>query len=79
MVAGGALLVAVGLAAIVLWPMDPTPYRRMSASGEMLDRDGRLLHAFLNEDEQWCFPRPLDDISPHLVAATVATEDGSDL
>jgi penicillin-binding protein 1C len=41
----------------------------------MLDRSGRLMYAFLNEDQQWCFARELDQISPRLDQATIAAED----
>ena len=68
------VMAAVGVA-VLLWPMDTGRYLRVRSSGEMLDRDGRLLHAFLTEDEQWCFARDLEDISPHLVRATIAAED----
>lgn len=71
--------VAVAAAALavtcLLWPMDTERYLTVRSSGEMLDRSGRLLHPFLNEDEQWCFERKLKDISPYLVMATVAAED----
>lgn len=77
--AGWAALFAVGgaflLAALVLWPMDTERYTEIKASGEVLDRSGQPLQAFLNAQEQWCFPRPLDEISPYLVQATVAVED----
>ncbi|MFH1739363.1 MAG: hypothetical protein ABIH23_10185, partial [bacterium] len=58
-------LIVVGLAVLCLgWPMDINPYLRVSSSGEMLDRSGRLLYGFLNEDENWSFVRDLDEISP---------------
>ena len=71
LVPGGALL----LVAAVLWPMNPERYTAIDASGEVLDRSGQTLQAFLSADEQWCFPRALDEISPYLVQATVAVED----
>lgn len=45
------------------------------ASPVMLDRHGALLYAFLAADEQWRFPVSLDNISPLLIQATLATED----
>ncbi len=69
----GALLCIV--ATVMLWPIDPAPYLDPRGSAEILDRHGRPLYAFLNRDEQWCFPAGLEDISPHLVAATIAVED----
>lgn len=71
-----AVLCAVGTGVIIFcWPMDIAPYVRISSSGEMLDRSGRLMYAFLNENEDWCFERGLDEISPRLVQATIAAED----
>lgn len=73
-----ALLAALSLAAgewLLRRPFDTAPYLRVRASGEMVDRNGRLLYAFLNPDEQWCFERGLDDFSPWLIQATVAAED----
>ncbi|MBN2311994.1 MAG: penicillin-binding protein 1C [Candidatus Hydrogenedentes bacterium] len=68
---------AVGLAGavVLLWPMDPSRYLETESSGEMLDGRGRLMHAFLNADEQWAFARDLKAISPCLVQATLAAED----
>ncbi|MCC6697478.1 MAG: penicillin-binding protein 1C [Candidatus Hydrogenedentes bacterium] len=65
----------LALASLLLWPMDPAPFMSVDASGELFDRNGRLLYAFLNDEEQWLFPRELDAISPYLVKATIATED----
>lgn len=55
--------------------LDTRPYTAVDRSGELIGRSGRLLYAFLNTGDQWCFPRPLDQLNPHLVNATVATED----
>ena len=74
--AAAGLLASVGaLLALLLWPMDTARYLRIHSSGEIQDRHGRLLAAFLNPDQQWCFERELDAISPHLVQATLAAED----
>lgn len=67
----GCLGILIGLE----WPMDTERYLRAGESPQMLDRDGRLLYAFLNEEQQWQFPRPLDEISPYLIKATIAVED----
>jgi len=69
--------VAVGslVAAILLWPMDVAHYLNTEPSAEMHDRSGRLLYAFLNPQEQWCFVRDLSDISPRLIQAVIAAED----
>jgi len=68
---GSALLGAVAL----LWPMDTARYLEVDTSGEIVDRNGRTLMAFLNQEEQWCFPSGLDEVSPYLVQATIAAED----
>ena len=47
----------------------PTP------PGEMTDRNGQLLYAFMNGGQQWCFERDLTEISPRMVQATLAAED----
>lgn len=66
----------LALAAVaLLWPMDVAPYLHVHSSSELLDRNGHVLYAFLNDDEQWCFERGLDTISPSLIDATIAIED----
>lgn len=72
------LLAAAGAAAFLIAlsrPMEVAPYLTVRASGEMRDRGDRLLYAFLNESEQWCFDRDLDAFSPWLIQATIAVED----
>lgn len=64
-----------GLAMLLGWPMDTRPYLELPASSELHDRHDRPIYVFLNEEEQWCFPRPLAQVSPHLIHATIATED----
>jgi penicillin-binding protein 1C len=58
-----------------VWPMDTSRYICVEPSGEMQDRHGRLVYPVLNADEQWCFDRGLDTISPYLLRATLAVED----
>lgn len=77
-VASLLLLAGAGAAGFVFAldrPMDAAPYLAVHASGEMRDRGDRLLYAFLNESEQWCFERGLDAFSPWLIQATIAVED----
>ncbi|MEA3364446.1 MAG: penicillin-binding protein 1C [Candidatus Hydrogenedentes bacterium] len=69
----GATVLAT--AVILAWPMDTRLFLEIRASSELLDHQGRPLYAFLNKEEQWRFPRPLAEVSPHLVHATLATED----
>ncbi|NUM52954.1 MAG: penicillin-binding protein 1C [Candidatus Hydrogenedentes bacterium] len=71
----GACAAGVALVTGLLWPMDTNRYLNAGASPQMLDRDGKLLYAFLNDEQQWRFPRALDEISPYIVQATVAVED----
>ncbi len=70
-----AIVALTAFLAIVFAPLDPAPYLTLQPSGELFDRNGRLMYAFLNEKEQWQFPRDLDAISPYLVQSTIATED----
>lgn len=70
-----ATLCCAVAAVVLLWPMDTARYLTLDTSGEILDRSGRLLRPFLNAGEQWCFPRELEQISPALIQATLATED----
>lgn len=75
--AGIALSVAgvVLMGVLLAWPMDTTPYLDGVPSGELRDRDGRMLQAFLTEDEQWRLSRGGQAFHPWLRAATVAVED----
>ncbi len=57
------------------WPLETRPFLEADASPEMLDQSGRLLYAFLNGQQQWCFERSLSQIHPRLLQATIAAED----
>ncbi len=70
-----AVFTAVVAAILLAWPLDPAPYLQVAASAELLDRDGRLLYPYLTDDEQWRFVRPIEEVSPYLIQATLATED----
>ncbi len=70
-VAAACVVVVIGL----LWPMNAQRYLSVGASSQVFDRNGRLLYAFLNDEQQWQFSRPLAEISPYLVQATIAAED----
>lgn len=73
------LLAGIGLilliAAALLWPMETTRYLDVHPSSEMIDRNGRLFHAYLNDGDRWCFERTLDELGPRIVDATLAAED----
>ncbi|MFC1736072.1 penicillin-binding protein 1C [Candidatus Hydrogenedentota bacterium] len=66
---------AAALTCVMLLPMNTGHYLHVETSSDILDRQGRLLYAFLNNEEQWCFSRDLEAISPRLVEATIAVED----
>ncbi|MCC6794716.1 MAG: penicillin-binding protein 1C [Candidatus Hydrogenedentes bacterium] len=71
----GAAAACVVLVIGLLWPMDAQHYLSVGASSQVFDRNEKLLYAFLNDEQQWQFSRPLSEISPYLVQATIATED----
>ncbi len=60
---------------LLVWPMDAASYLQNRSSRILADREGRVLYPFLNEEEQWCFPVDLAQVSPWLVKATIAAED----
>lgn len=66
-VAGFLLFLAFDL----LFPLPPAkPMSKL-----VLDRDGKLLSAFLSDDEQWRMPTKADELNPDLVKALIAKED----
>ena len=67
------LLIAAAVA--VCWPMDTSRYFAVSRSGEIVDRNGSLLYAFLNGNDQWCFYREADEVGERVLEATLAAED----
>ena len=73
--AGQLCMTGLRLAALCAAPLDPGPYLSVAPSGEVRDRHGGLLYTFTGKDGQWCFPRPLEEMSPRLVNATLAAED----
>jgi penicillin-binding protein 1C len=72
---GASLAVAITVSIVMAWPINSDVYLAVHPSGEFLDRSGTLLYPYLNPEEQWLFERDLKQISPHLVQATIATED----
>jgi len=72
---GSFVLSTLFLILLLGWPMETRSYLEADASPEMLDRSGRLLYAFLNDRQQWCFERPLNQLHPLLLKATIAAED----
>ncbi len=63
---------------IFVWnvgPENPRDFLISLYSPEVISREGRILWAGLNEKEQWCLPVNINNVSQHLVHATVALED----
>ena len=61
---------ALALVLMLAWPMDTRPYLQLSASSELLDREGRPLYAFLNDGEQGvCGPWRDEPASIHATLA----------
>ncbi len=56
-------------------PLSPEPYLASAASPTITDRNGQMLYAFLNSEEQWSFPIQGDAVSPLLRQAVLAVED----
>lgn len=70
-----ALVVGGGLGWYLLPPMDPAPYFRTVASGQVLDRHGARMYVSLTREQSWSLPCSYGEMSPVLVQATVAAED----
>jgi membrane peptidoglycan carboxypeptidase len=48
-----------------------------SKGAVILDRNGQVLYEFVDDQQGYRMPVKLEDVSPYLVAATIATEDSS--
>jgi len=61
----------------VVWLATPLPSPLFSNnySTVIVDRNGKLLRVFLNEDEQWRFPPANEEIPKNLVTTAIAYED----
>jgi penicillin-binding protein 1C len=76
-----AILIAPSIAwlamtAAVIWLPYPTSDAQPTPSTLILDRNGTSLAAFTAGDGQWRFTLAENQISPHLMQAIVAVEDG---
>ena len=71
------ILAALVCAVLILDRLFPFPVANLepAPSVRVLDRDGEPLRYFLAPDGMWRFPVSLDDVSPELVTAIVASED----
>ncbi len=76
-----AALFAAGIAVWVAAPYavdDPmTALARQTPCRVWTDRNGRVLWNERTYDARWCFPVPLEKISPHVVRVILAAEDAS--
>jgi membrane peptidoglycan carboxypeptidase len=76
------LLPMSGAALYSMYASDFVPPERMAvnrplAGANVLDRNGNLLYQFVDHSEGLRYPVELRDISPHLIAASIATEDAN--
>ncbi len=68
----GTLLVFGGLSLVFPLPVD----QLVSPSAtRVLDRDGHPLRVYISSEEAFHFPVTLEDVSPHVIEATLAFED----
>ena len=79
-----ASLAALPAAGIAVWIAAPyavddpmTALARQTPCRVWTDRAGRILWNERTYDARWCFPVPLDRISPHAVRVILAAEDAS--
>jgi penicillin-binding protein 1C len=72
-----ASAIALGLAWLALDAAFPFPLERLERppARVVLDREGEPLRLFLPRDDTWRLPVRLDEVSPDLVRAVVASED----
>lgn len=74
-----AVMMAIGAAGYLLlleaYPVRQTGSDRIAYSRVLLDKEGRLLRAYLSADRQWALPVTLEELNPHLINATIAVED----
>lgn len=67
-----ALLAVTAIADV----LSPPPLDRVAARSAMIvDKDGRLVHAFTTPDGKWRFAADLDRIDPTFIARLIAVED----
>ena len=83
---GAGVLLAAGVAfALVTYdeyadqyvPPDLLSLNQPSRGAKIYDRNGTLLYEYVDDEQGLRKPVKLGDVSPHLIAATIATEDAS--
>jgi membrane peptidoglycan carboxypeptidase len=82
--AGVAFFIAAAAGIIVynsyadeLVPPDELAINEPSFGAKILDRNGNLLYEYVDDRAGLRRPVPISDISPHFLAATIATEDNN--
>ena len=72
-VAGGAILIAAGVAAAWIGSLGPAPLRdRLEFSTAVVDRDGRLLRPYATSEGRWRLPARADGVYPRYLALLAA-------
>lgn len=73
-----ALFTTCAVAFAALWTVTPDPLPAVLSwpvSPALLDKDGRLVHARLSRNQEWCLPIPLSEMGTWLPKVLVAVED----
>jgi penicillin-binding protein 1C len=63
-------------AAGLIWPFPQQRLEIFAPSPRVLDSEGRNMLSLVSDRQQWCFPVSYQQISPHMIKATIAVEDG---
>ncbi len=70
-----AAIVGLSLYRQLSEPLAAEQYQRVNPSPALYDRNGRLLHTYLNEFDHWSYPVELGSVSRRLIDATLSAED----
>ena len=74
--AAGAMLVAVGVTAVWIGSLGPTPLgERLEFSTAVVDRNGRLLRPYATAEGRWRLPARTETVDPRYLALLIAYED----
>jgi len=69
------VILILGIIADFIWPFDQQKLKIFAPSPIVYDTKGRNMLSLVSPEQQWCMPIELEDISPHLIDATIAIED----
>lgn len=78
LIGAAALFTLCAAAFAALWIITPDPLPAVTSwpvSPVLLDKDGRLVHARLSRNQEWCLPIPLSEMGAWLPKTLVAVED----